>query len=130
MSHIEPNEVKVTIQENKSQYEKKQNIEMMDYPNGDQTENDLNVVENFKVPSNLKKTFFFVVCLFLLGVVMILIGTILFVTTYALDKSVACWTIGGIVFIPGGYYAYQFYKARKTRDLDERNEILEDIPEL
>jgi hypothetical protein len=136
MSLSEPNEVKISIKDNtqnksSSQYEKKSSIEMAEYPNSnDQTDNDLNVIEDFKVPINLKKTFIFVICLFVLGVVMIMIGTILFCTTFALEESVPFWSIGGIVFIPGGYYAYQFYKAKKSRDLEERNDILEDIPEL
>lgn len=96
----------------------------------DQTDNDLRIVENFKLPASLKKTFRFVISLFVLGVIMILIGTILFVTTYELDKSIPFWVIAGIVFIPCGYYAYQFYKARKSKDFEERNEILEEIPEL
>jgi hypothetical protein len=136
MSQLDGNEVKVNIQENSHNkssrdYEKKQSIEMMDYPNhGDGTENDIHAVENFRLPSNLRNTFRAVILLFLLGVLMIGIGTILFCTTFELEKSIPFWTIGGIVFIPGGYYAYQFYKAKKCKDLDQRNEILEDIPEL
>jgi hypothetical protein len=136
MSKTEPNEVKISIQENNqnkssTDYGKKSSIELAEFPNqGDQTENDLNLVQKFKVPANLKKTFIFVVCLFSLGVIMVMIGTILFCTTFALGDSIPFWTIGGIVFIPGGYYAYQFYKAKKSKDLNERNEILEDIPEL
>ncbi len=133
MSEVGPSEIKITIQENiesrQSIENGKRTIEMAEFNNND-LDNDLNVVEDFSVPRNLKKTFIFVICLFVLGVVMIMIGTILFCTTFALDKSVPFWTIGGIVFIPGGYYAYQFYKAKKSRDLDERNEILEEIPEL
>ena len=40
------------------------------------------------------------------------------------------WVLGAIVIIPGGYYSYQFYKAKKTTDEYKRQDILDNIPEL
>mgnify|MGYP003558573348 CR=1 FL=1 len=43
--------------------------------------------------------------------------------------SISMWTLGGICFIPGGYYSYQFYKAYKAQG-DDRQDILDNIPQL
>ena len=40
------------------------------------------------------------------------------------------WILGAIVIIPGGYYSYQFYRAKKTTDEYKRQDILDNIPEL
>jgi hypothetical protein len=45
-------------------------------------------------------------------------------------KGITFCVLGGIILIPGGYYSYQFYRAKKTLDMNERDEILDNIPEL
>jgi hypothetical protein len=58
------------------------------------------------------------------------IGAITQVYTGELGAGITFWVLGGIVMIPGGYYSYQFCKARRSKSLEERDEILEQIPEL
>lgn len=89
-----------------------------------------NPEEKFQVPENLKKTFLCSLVLFIIGATLIGIGFIQDVAAADPGKGITFWTLGGIVMIPGGYYSYQFYKARKTRDVQERDDILNDIPEL
>ncbi len=89
-----------------------------------------NPEEKFHVPDNLKKTFLCSLVLFIIGATLIGIGFIQDVAAADPGKGITFWTLGGIVMIPGGYYSYQFYKARKTKDVQEREDILNDIPEL
>ena len=98
--------------------------------NDESTDNDLIVVEKFEVPSNLKKTFIFSMVLFVVGLTLFILGFISQVATADPGKGITFWVLGGIVMIPGGYYSYQFYKARRTLNLEERDEILDQIPEL
>ena len=86
--------------------------------------------DNFQVPSNLKKTFLCSLVLFIIGATLIGIGFIQDVAAADPGKGITFWTLGGIVMIPGGYYSYQFYKAKKTKDMQEREDILNEIPEL
>jgi hypothetical protein len=98
---------------------------------GDETDNDLRPMdEKFKVPSNLKKTFICSLTLFLIGSILIILGCIQQVAAADPGKGITFWVLGSIVMIPGGYYSYQFYKAKKARNEEERNDILENIPEL
>jgi hypothetical protein len=91
---------------------------------------DLNVVEKFHVPQNLRKTFFCSLSLFIVGLTLIGIGFIREIAETVPGVGITFWTLGGIVLIPGGYYSYQFYKAKKSKSDDERNDILDQIPEL
>lgn len=84
----------------------------------------------FHVPENLKKTFICSLILFIIGATLIGIGFIQDVAEADPGKGITFWTLGGIVMIPGGYYSYQFYKAKKAKDEKEREDILSEIPEL
>ena len=85
--------------------------------------------EKFRVPAQLQCTFISTAILFVVGSVLIGCGFINAIWTNVPGLSISMWTLGGITFIPGGYYAYQFYKAYKASG-DERDEILDAIPEL
>lgn len=86
--------------------------------------------EKFEVPSHLKKTFICSMVLFFLGLSLFILGFIQQVAAADPGKGITFWTLGGIVMIPGGYYSYQFYRAKKSRNMDDRDNILNDIPEL
>lgn len=86
--------------------------------------------QRFEVPQNLKKTFICSLILFIVGATLIGIGFIQDVAAADPGKGITFWTLGGIVMIPGGYYSYQFYKAKKSKDEQERDDILSEIPEL
>ncbi len=96
----------------------------------DSTDEDLQVVDKFKVPDNLKKTFIFTMILAGVGLILIILGCIHEVASADPGKGITFWVLGSIVMIPGGYYSYQFYKAKKAKSEDEREEILDQIPEL
>jgi hypothetical protein len=87
-------------------------------------------IQKFKVPPSLKKTFICSMVLFIIGITLIILGCIQEVAEADPGKGITFWVLGSIILIPGGYYTYQFYKARKARTYDERQEILDEIPEL
>ena len=87
------------------------------------------ISEKFKIPENLKKTFIVTCCLFALGGLLIGLGFINKIRDDVPGISISMWTLGAIVFIPGSYYAYQFYKAYKASG-DDREDILAQIPEI
>ena len=40
------------------------------------------------------------------------------------------WILAFLVLIPGGFYSYQFYKAKTSQKEYERQEIFDSIPKL
>ena len=103
-----------------------------DIINDDNDDRDLRDADDrkFEVPEHLKKTFMCSTILFIIGLILIGIGFIEEIQAVDPTEGIAFWVIGGIVMIPGGYYTYQFCKARRSTDLQEREDILNDIPEL
>ena len=65
-----------------------------------------------------------------LGLVLFICGFIEKVAMADPGKGLTFWILGLVVMIPGGYYAYQFWKARRCEDEDKRDDILNAIPEL
>ena len=87
-------------------------------------------IEKFKVPPNLKKTFIVTMILAGLGIILIVLGFINAIADATPGGGIMFWILGAIVIIPGGYYSYQFYKAKKATDEYVRQDILDNIPEL
>jgi hypothetical protein len=97
----------------------------------DKTDTDLNVKPpKFKVPPSLWKTFVCSLSLFALGATLIGIGFINSVANADPGKGITFWTIGSIVFIPGAFYSYKFWKAKRSRSEEARQEIYDQIPEM
>ena len=92
--------------------------------------NNSNQIEKFKIPPNLKKTFIVTIILASLGIILIILGFINAIADATPGGGIMFWILGGIVIIPGGYYSYQFYKAKNTNDEYKRQNILDNIPEL
>jgi hypothetical protein len=86
--------------------------------------------EKFEVPLSLKKTFICSVTLLVVGLTLFILGFISEVAEVDPGRGITFWVLGGVVTIPGGYYSYQFYKAKKSHNPDERSNILSEIPEL
>ena len=84
----------------------------------------------FIIPPTLKKTFFVSITLLLVGIVLIILGFIQSISTATPGGGIMFWVLGGIVLIPGGFYSFLFYKAKRTTDEYERDEIFSQIPEL
>ena len=94
--------------------------------------NDNNIIfpTKFKIPLRLKKTFIVSLILAGLGIILIILGFINAMADATPGGGIMFWVLGAIVIIPGGYYSYQFYKAKKTTDEYKRQDILDNIPEL
>jgi hypothetical protein len=116
-------------QENSNQQGRMSNLEVINPI--DKTDNDIQVVQpKFRVPAALWRTFLCSLTLFVLGCTLIGIGFIGSVAAADPGKGITFWTIGSIVLIPGGYYSYQFWRAKRSTSEDEREEIYNEIPEL
>ena len=92
--------------------------------------NNISFPTKFKIPSKLKKTFIVSLILAGLGIILIILGFINAIADATPGGGIMFWVLGAIVIIPGGYYSYQFYKAKKTTDEYKRQDILDNIPEL
>ena len=89
-----------------------------------------NHIEKFKIPPELKKTFIIVMILAVLGVTLIVCGFIKAISDATPGGGIMFWVLGTVVIIPGGFYSYQFYKARKAKEEYRRQDILDNIPQL
>lgn len=86
--------------------------------------------DKLKVPPRLFKTFIITLILALVGIVLIILGCIQSIAEHTPGKGIMFWVLGGVVIIPGGFYSYQFYKAKKAKDDYQREDIFDNIPEL
>ena len=86
--------------------------------------------KKFKIPSNLKKTFNFIIVLTIVGIILIFCGIIKAVMKHNIFEEFFFWILSILVLIPGGYYSFQFYKAKRAKSETERKEILDRIPKL
>ena len=82
------------------------------------------------IPPTLKKTFFVSITLLLVGIVLIILGFIQSIATATPGGGIMFWVLGTVVIIPGGFYSYQFYKAKKAKEEYRRQDILDNIPQL
>ena len=86
--------------------------------------------EKFKIPKELKKTFIIVLILAILGITLIICGFIKAISDATPGGGIMFWVLGSVVIIPGGFYSYQFYKAKKAKQEYRRQDILDNIPQL
>ena len=86
--------------------------------------------EKFKVPPELKKTFIVTMILAVLGIALIICGCIKAISDATPGGGIMFWVLGSVVIIPGGFYSYQFYKAKKAKEIHRRQDILDNIPQL
>lgn len=86
--------------------------------------------DKLKVPPRLFKTFIITMILALVGVVLIILGCIQSIAEHTPGKGIMFWVLGGVVIIPGGFYSYQFFKAKRAKDDYQREDIFDNIPEL
>lgn len=97
----------------------------------DDTDDDYYKRKNaFKIPPKLKRTCWCVSLLLLGGVALFVVGIVSSVLEESFKAGVTYYILSFILLIPGGFYTYQFIKARCSKDVDRREEILAEIPEL
>ena len=89
-----------------------------------------NKKNKFKIPKKLKKTFIVVLILVILGITLIICGFIKAISDATPGGGIMFWVLGSVVMIPGGFYSYQFYKAKKAKEEYIRQDILDNIPQL
>ena len=87
-------------------------------------------IEEFRLPPELKKTYILTLALAILGIILIICGFIKAISDRTPGGGIMFWVLGGIVIIPGGFYCYQFYKAKHAKKNNERKWILDNIPQL
>ena len=115
------------------------NLEMNEKPHYEMKENYMNdhletsatgQIEKFKIPTELKKTFIIVMILAILGITLIICGFIKAISDATPGGGIMFWVLGTVVIIPGGFYSYQFYKAKRAKEEYKRQDILDNIPQL
>lgn len=90
----------------------------------------LKKIEKFRIPKELKKTYIIVLILAFLGIILIICGCIKAISEHTPGGGLMFWLLGSIVITPGGFYSYQFYKAKNTKQKLARKRILDNIPQL
>ena len=93
-------------------------------------ENSNNSINEFIIPQELKKTFRFTIILTITGIILIICGITKSIITNKVLGGLMFWILAILVLIPGGFYSYQFCKARQTQKEYERQEIFDSIPKL
>ncbi len=83
-----------------------------------------------RIPRKLKKTFYYSLLLLLTAIILLIVGIEENVRNNRFKDGLSFYILSLLVFIPGGYYVYQFVKAKISRDVENRREILQSIPEL
>ena len=76
------------------------------------------------------KTLVSSIILFVIGATLLIAGLIEELVEDDKTKGMAMWIIGAITFIPGSYYTFLFVKAYRAKTVNERMQILRDIPEM
>jgi hypothetical protein len=127
---LKQNPLDIEIVNNNNNNNNNININKDNLPNNENNYSLNNQISKFKVPQKLKKTFIVSLILAGLGIILIILGFINAIADATPGGGIMFWVLGTIVIIPGGYYSYQFYKAKKTTDEYKRQDILDNIPEL
>ena len=86
--------------------------------------------KKFEIPKSLKKTFYLSLSLFIIGTILIIVGIIKITISESFTEGLPYWILAFVILIPGSFYQYQFIKAKYTKDMDLRRELLSEIPEL
>ena len=87
-------------------------------------------INEFVIPLELKKTFRLTIALTITGFILILFGILKAIIIKKVLGGIFFWILASLVLIPGGFYSYQFYKAKTAQKEYERQEILDSIPKI
>jgi hypothetical protein len=87
-------------------------------------------VEQNIVPKRLKRTCCCSIALFISGILLLAVGIEESVRGENFDDGFAFFILSFLVFIPGGFYVFQFCRAKLSKNVEERREILDNIPTL
>ena len=87
-------------------------------------------VGQFVIPNDLKKTLIMTLVLTILGICLIAVGLLRLIIGFGAINGNVILVLGCIVFVPGGYYSFQFLRAKLVKLEYVRKEILGSIPRL
>ena len=87
-------------------------------------------IAKFKIPQNLQKTFRFIIILTIIGIILFFCGLVKAILNRNFFEGIFFWILAILVLIPGGFYSFQFIKAKRAKTLFQRQEILDKIPKL
>ena len=97
-------------------------------------ENNTSEIQNeqkfYMIPKTHKKTFYCTLSLFIVGIILLIVGIEEYIRTKELKISLCFIMLGVIVLIPGGFYIYKFIRLCFTSDIDEREEMIDEIPKF
>ena len=113
-------QIKETKNKNLNEIENLKNVKM---------ENS-NINNEFIIPPELKKTYKITILLTITGIILILSGITKAIIIKRISGGIMFWILAILVLIPGGFYSYQFYKAKTSKREYERQEIFDSIPKL
>lgn len=117
----------ISIKESKNSFQKDiENLESVKIENGINNQNK----EEFVIPQDLKKTYRITILLSITGIILILCGIIKAVISNKFGGGLMFWILAILVLIPGGFYSYQFFRAKISKSQYERQEILDSLPRL
>jgi RsiW-degrading membrane proteinase PrsW (M82 family) len=77
------------------------------------------------IPKEYVKTFYYVISLFVIGIILIIFS---FIRTKTSKKCP--FILGVITFIPGTYFTFQFCRYIFTKNIYIKKEILDNIPQF
>lgn len=69
-------------------------------------------------------------CLLLLGIALLIVGFVKEAKASVPAEGVPFWVIGCLVLVPGGYCAYELFRAYRAKTPIERRRILNEIPDF
>ena len=96
----------------------------------DNSNNNNHSNNEFIIPSDLHKTLIITIILTVVGIILIIAGLIKAIIVQRILGGIMFWILATLVLIPGGFYSYQFIRAKMTKTNYERQEILDSIPRL
>jgi len=104
------------------------NNEINNNINNEQTQN---IKRNkYCYPPKLKKTFYFVIFLTIIGILLLIFSIIEIFNNFNLTSFLCKIVLSIFVLIPGLYYLYLFIKAYNEKDEDNKNDIYNEIPSI
>lgn len=84
----------------------------------------------YMIPNTHKKTFYCSLSLFIVGMILLIAGIEEYIRTKELKVSLCFIILGIIVLIPGGFFIYKFIRICFISDIDEREEMIDEIPKF
>ena len=126
----EEKSLKTNIAKNYTDEKANNDNEISNDYNNNQNDNSQDDTEIFIVPNDLQKTLKLTLFLAILGISLIILGLVKIIIGWGPMNGNMILILGSIIFIPGGYYSFQFFRAKVAKFEYIRKEIFDSIPRL